>query len=271
MAEAAWMVVCEPEAPTTVSGDAYCSGTAEVTGAPIDDYYEYVEHLLTLGSVAALNASPTLGRLLVLGLVSGVESYLRSLIASVVRLCPLAREHAADQHIPFGAIDYYGPESAERALFESSSLADSGEIIGKTRKLTGIDLSHSSSARAALKEFDKVCHLRHAAVHARGTFGRGNAVALGLDLEAGRQSLSVSFAGLQQAGATCHSAVRAYNRFVYRRIVERWIAEGLLTGRWQTDRELFRPLFELFHSRRDGVGCGNAYQAFRTLPTRSTP
>jgi hypothetical protein len=265
VSEPAWRCVCEPELATQLAGGDFSSELESAPTSPIDDYYGYVEHLLTLGSKQALDDSPTLGRLLLLGLVSGVESYFRSAIAGVLRTCPLSRRAAADQMIPFGAIDYYGLQHVELGLFDASSLAGASEIRKRTNSLLGIAVNPGTSLSAALDEFDKLCHLRHAAVHARGALGRGNASALALSGTAGRHALSVSFSGLQHAGIVCHSTVRAYNRAIYRRIVERWIGDGVLSGVWSRDKASFKALFDLFASKKDATGSPNAYQAHRSL------
>jgi hypothetical protein len=260
-----WACVCQPETSTALDTEAFCSAIPEVVQSPIDDYYTYVEHLLTLGRPASLSGSDTLGRLLLLGLVSGVEVYFRTVLAGVIRVCPISRTNAANQPISFGAVDYYGVDLVEWGLFDESSVASAAEIRSRTKKLLGIELPKNESIDSALREFDKLCHLRHAAVHARGTLGRGNATALEVDPKDGRMALQLRLSTLHQAGAACHSAVRAYNRFVYRRTVERWIEAGRFTGSWAEDRVRYQPLFDLFHSRRDRTGPRNAFQAFRSL------
>lgn len=265
MSDPAWLRVCEPEVATTLRSRSFSGPVEKLRSSPIDDYYVYVEHLLTLGDSAALTASPTLGRLLLLGLVGGVEAYLRSALTGVLRLCPLCRSNAADQLIPFGAVDYYGVSEFELGILDTSSLASAVEIRKRTQSLLGIPVKEGSSISAALAEFDKVCHLRHAAVHARGTLGRGNAAALGLGASDGRRTLIVTFKSLQDAGLVCHSAVRAYNRFLYERVVSRWLGESILSGAWDSDKYRFGPLFDMFRSKKDGVGPANAYQAYRSL------
>ena len=266
MSEPRWLCVCEAEVATQLYPGDFSDVLEHVSAAPIDDYYLYVEHLLTLGSEQALAESPTLGRLLLLGLVSGVESYFRSVMAAVLRLCPLCRRAAADQLLPYGALDYYGESDVELGLFDAASLAGASEIRKRTQGLLGISLERGTSVYAALETFDKICHLRHAAVHARGALGRGNAVALSLgDYDAGRRALAVSFTALQQAGVVCHSTVRAYNKAIYKKILDRWLGEGILVGEWEPDRDTFKPLYDLFRSKKDASGPLNAYQAHRSL------
>lgn len=265
MSEPRWTCVCETETTTALEASDFCRSAADAGQSPVDDYYTYVEHLLTLGDATALETSDTLGRLLLLGLVSGVEVYFRAVLAGVIRVCPVSRAHAADQQIPFGAIDYYGSDAVEWGLFDASSLAGLEEIRSRTRKLLGIDLPRGGSLDGALREFDKICHLRHAAVHARGALGRGNATALGLGPESGRMALELAMPTLHRAGVACHSSVRAYNRFIYRTTVERWLERGRFAGTWAEDRAIFQPLFDLFHSRIDKSGPANAFHAYRSL------
>lgn len=260
-----WQEICETETASTIDGTLFCADVASARQSPIDDYYEYVEHLLTLGDEQALLDSETLGRLLMLGLVSGVETYLRSLIAELLRVCPISRDAVATQLIPFGSIDYYGAEGPEKGLFDGISLAGADEVRKASRKLLGVDLGNGGSINAALAEFDKLCHLRHAAVHARGSLGRGNAAGLGLTIGGSAPTLCLTLPTLHRAGIVCHSTVRAYNRFIFVETVHRWIGAGRLSGVWVNDEAVFKPLYFLFHSTRDGVGPGTAYNCFRSV------
>lgn len=266
MADTSWLQVCAPEEAIELSAEDFCSDTLASGGSPIDDYYGYVEHLLTLGDDAALAASPTLGRLLVLGLVSGVEFYFRDLLGGLLRCCPLCRKHAADQPLSFGALDYYGPDAVEFGLLDATSLAGAREVRGRTQKLLALEIKPGSSVSAALDEFDRVCHLRHAAVHARGALGRGNATALGVGSDLGTRTMSVTLPALHDAARVCHSVVRAYNRFVFEAIIFRWLGNDLFAGDWPTDRKLFAPLFTLVYSKRDKLAPTNAYLCYRKLP-----
>lgn len=265
MSKLAWCNVCEPEVSTVLPGNVFSGAMTLSAPSPIDDYYAYVEHVLTLGGASELAASPTLGRLLLLGLVGGVETYFRTVIAGVLRLCPIARKEAAGQMLPFGAVDYYGVAEIELGLFDTASLAGASEIRKKTQALLGIGFQQGTSVYVALDEFNKVCHLRHAAAHARGTLSHGNASALELGAMTGRRALDVSFANLQTAGLVCHSAVRAYNRAVYEQVVQRWIDKRLLRGTWTADKALFQPMFEMFRSQKDKVAPANAYRAYQLL------
>ena len=72
-------------------------------------------------------------------------------------------------------------------------------------------------------------------------------------------------ASLHGAGEVCQNVVRAYNKHVYKIIIQRWIGGKLLTGDWIKDKEDFTRLFKLFHSKQDGAGPSTAYNAYRSL------
>lgn len=260
----AWAEICAPEGTFALVAGDFCGVEVPSPSSPIDDYYEYIGDLMTLGDEARLEASDVLGRLLLLGLVSGVEQYFRSIIAGVLRMCPISREVAADQMIHFGALDHYGVEGVEAALFDASSLADAAEVRKRTHKLIGFQIAERTSTYEALEEFDKVCVMRHAAVHSRGTLGRGNVRDLGIPLaDQGSRVLKLEFATLQQAGAACQSVVRAYNRFVFRKTIERWGAEKNLTWEWEADGSAFTDLVGLFASKKDFDRSIRAYDVYR--------
>src|SRR4051812_35966295 len=69
-----------------------CCIPLQAGGSPIDVFYESSAHILTLGQPDQLHASPMLGRLLILGLVTSTEAYFRGILSGVLSICPLARE-----------------------------------------------------------------------------------------------------------------------------------------------------------------------------------
>lgn len=261
----AWVCVCSESGPHSINAADFCIPAPELLSSPIDSYYEFSEHVLQLGTPQGLGDSHTLGRLLLLGLVSGVEAYFRQVLSSVLRLCPISREHASEQQVALGAIDYYGSDQAELGIFDKSSLASYDGVANWTKKLTGLPVQQGSAVAASLLQFDRICHLRHAAVHAQGTLGSGSVKQVGL-AASGRVVVSLDFAALQNAGAACHVAVRTYNRWLYEELVGRWHASGRLARVWVDDRPAFEPLYELFRSARDASGPAEAKDAYRLLP-----
>lgn len=263
-----WVIVCAPEKSTPLDAGRFCITSRDDQLCPIDDFISYLQLVIPLGEPKALDDNEVLGRVLLLGIVSGTEKYFRSLLSRLIVCCPISRQAAADQMLSLHALDYYGVGQIGLGLLENTSFAGSGEIAKATKKLTGIEWKEQDSVNEAISAFEALSHLRHAAIHARGELGPRNAKALRI-IPKGRQSLIVKFAELQHAADICLNAVRAYNRYMFQRVVERWIGQKRLTGDWKKDRSEYGKLLALFGSAE--VGCSGprfaayAYQKIQPM------
>ena len=94
-----------------------------------------------------------------------------------------------------------------------------------------------------------LCHMRHATTHAGGVLSSRNARELGLASTSQLHGVEVGFAELQDALSVCYSAVRVYNRWLFRQVIGQWIGKNVLTGVWADDGESLTPLF-VFPLRR---------------------
>ena len=255
-----WKEICESERSVSLNATSVCRPLRAMPMSPIDSFYAYIGGIIPLGKEEQLRDSDVLGKVLVLGIVSATEHYFRAVLSGLIHICPLARRRAASHTIPFGALEYYSNSNMGLAIFEHLSLADPKEIQKLTDKLVGFKVDQESSAKAAFLEFDKLCQIRHAAVHSRGDLSLKNLQDLGMGITAGRLlAIHFELSSLHAAASICQNVVRAYNRLAYRKTIEAWIGQHLLTGVWAQDRPRFTPLFELFHSRNDGRGYSNAY------------
>ena len=259
-----WREVCRP--PHSISFDASkcCSPVGEVGVSPIDNYLRRTADIVLIGAPDSIAKNSSLGRLILLGVVSEVESFFKQVLGGCVRLCNSCRRSASSHVIPFAAVDYYENDDIEYALVESISFATNGEIVRQTKKLTGLDLGSSPELKTAVQQFDHVCHLRHAAVHASGILGTGNIREISRESRMKLQ-VDLQFAEIQTIVAICHNLVREYNRALYSKVIDRWLDDKLLKGDWQVDRNQFAPVFQLFHSVEDSCGPSNAYNAYRSL------
>lgn len=263
MSRATWKVVCKPEETNHLDAKDFCVPTASTRSSPIDSFYVYTRALIPLGVRESLSSDEHLGRLLLLGLVSGTEDFFRSLLAGLIEVCPLTFDRASDLQLSLGATRYYGDERIGLGVLEGVTFSTSGEIAKWSKRIAGVTWSEKDSLHQAVDQFEAVCHLRHACVHSRGELSRGNARALGVDAD--RAAVRVDFGEFHTAVKIAYSLVRAYSRHVFPRVVQSWLGAGLLTTNWATDREKFTPLFELFRSRSDGVGPSTAYHAHMAL------
>ncbi|GHH70893.1 hypothetical protein GCM10018793_05670 [Streptomyces sulfonofaciens] len=254
------------ESPDTVDDDfSACCVQSTSSACPIDAFYENTGEVLKLGLPQNLASSPTLGRLLTLGLVTGAEAYFRSIFLGMLRICPLARERAADQMIPLGALEYYGADKIGMGIFEGISFAGGLEVKKRSGTLLNFSWPATGSLGVALSNFDAVCHIRHASVHSQGMLSRGNARALRVPPTAAASQVVIDFPHLQKIALICTSLVRAYNSDLFKVTVDKWISEKILTGSWADDRKSFTELCALFVSRVDAVGPRAANYRYKAL------
>jgi hypothetical protein len=263
-----WRDVNDPERPASADVTACCVQTQDTPVAPIDEFIRHIAHVITLGSVQGLDDSATLGRLLVLGLVTGCETYFRRVIVGILNVCPIARENAASHVVPLGAIDYYAAHEVPLALFDGKSLTEYREIQKLTRNFTGIALPDSGGLALLGEQYTRIGHLRHAAVHAHGNLTLGNVRAIGFAAADAPHQVRLTHVQLQAIAADCLSFVRAYNRTMFAELITRWVNRGVIQNRWRDDWRLVRRAHSLFYSADDGTSAADPRGAYAGFPLR---
>ncbi|MFZ5504682.1 MAG: hypothetical protein ACOY7P_04255 [Pseudomonadota bacterium] len=152
------------------------------------------------------------------------------------------------EQVSIGASLYYSKEEIGFALFERVSFSDTETIKKWTKKLCQLDIPANSSLADALREFEKVCALRHAAVHSNGRLGVNNISEMGLAVS-GPVSIALDVTSFQSISEICLNTVRAYNRFVWDKIISRWIKSKIIVGNFEGDIEIFRRFVALLCER----------------------
>jgi len=261
-----WLEVNKSEEAVRLDISQLCSPGVFVELSPIDEYYSN-SLLLLLRSGESSFSEQWMLRLLLLGQVSVTETYFRRILSGLLNVCPVVRRTASAETVALGAVFYYKSEDLGYGLIENASMSGVKEIKSQTQKVAGVAIPNNSSISAAIEAFDKVCHLRHATVHFHGELSSRNARELGIEPSESR-AVWLTPITFQAIVGTCHNAVRAYNRFMFERVLERWTGEGLLQSDWNEDRKLFRPLHKLFYSNRDGVGIRRPYSAYLQFRAR---
>ncbi|SDC19568.1 hypothetical protein SAMN05216345_101882 [Cupriavidus sp. YR651] len=215
--------------------------------SPIEDYFKYTQGLIARFVRPEFSGDVETLSLLLLGIVSAAEFYFRTILVRSLDICPLARKQAERIQIPLGSLGYYGTKTAALGLsiFEHKSLAGANEVKNELQRLVGVDIKNNSSVAAALSGFDTLCELRHAAIHARGYIGSKGASDLGVSMDALRK-ISFSQSAVFDLTKLSHNAVRSFNRYVFKSMLERWISESQFTGHWRSDKAKFKKLFDLF-------------------------
>ncbi|SIR45829.1 hypothetical protein SAMN05421833_109116 [Microbispora rosea] len=243
--------VCDSSPSVLLDIASACQPHTESRQAPIDDYYDAAESITLVGKPNLLADHSVLGRLLLLGHVGATEAYLRSLLVGLLNICPLCKAHAGAQVIPFASVHYYDANEVAYGLFDGTSLAGGPEIKKVVKKLTDIDLPNNGALHTALRKFDVLCHLRHAAVHAHGSIGTGNAAALGVANAGRRLILDIDLARVHEAAMICRSLVQEMNQHLFQSTFKKWRDKGLLVRDYSADRQRFQSLYSLFRSKRD--------------------
>ncbi|MBK5502237.1 hypothetical protein [Peribacillus sp. TH14] len=234
--------------------------------SPIDNFYEICTKYVKLTKPEIVGEYPDITRLLIMGYVSAVEEYLRNVFCYVINICPQARDKASDKMIKFGSVDYYDLSKIAEGLFDASSFASGKEIKSKTRELLDIDIKENSSLDVAMKEFNKICHLRHCAVHSGGILNGHNAKELGLSRDDVKSVLKPDLIAVQEALLVCYSFVRAFNQHVFEKTLERWKNKlSLITGNWAAENELFTKFVNIFWSTTDNGEIANYKKIFRKV------
>lgn len=261
-----WEEVNRQEGAIPFDASVVCGELGLASVNPIDEFYDHATKLVERSAREGYWQDELIPRLLLLDLVSSSEQYFRRVLGLLVGVCPICALAAGSQNLSLFAVDYYDRDQLGIALLDSSLAAADG-VRKQTKKLTDIEIRRGSSVDAALEEYDRVCHLRHAAVHSRGELGPRNVQKLGLDASK-RLCLDLSAVQFQVLLAVCQNAVRAYNRFLFKTVLSRWDVRRVLQRTWSNDRALFAALHQLFVSRRDGTAPTSPYNAYRGFLSR---
>lgn len=189
------------------------------------------------------------GLILTASAVAIAEDYVRSILADIVMLCPLAaeRSYVLDTRMEF--VFEGDPSEALRGVLDRQSFSSRSNVAEWLKRLLGKPVLRDSTLDTLLADFERVSHIRHCAVHAGGYISAHNAKSLGVP-----RGHWISFSepgAVHEVIATVASTVRSVNQFVFESIVASWIDSRVLCGRWGIDKALFDPLYRAFVSLED--------------------
>lgn len=181
--------------------------------------------------------------------VAAAEDYFRSILAEVVKICPIcvARVQPLETRMEF-VFSGSAPD-AVRGMLDGESFSSTSNIHDWSKKIAGVDLKKELSVKVALTEFERICHIRHAATHAGGYVGSRNAGALGV--ASGSWISFGSPAAIHEIVAVITASLRAYNQVLFESILGGWLDDATLRGDWSSDKELFTALWRAFRSEVD--------------------
>jgi hypothetical protein len=221
--------------------------------SPIDEFYTTRTSILKCATPDLLKNADFLAPLMLVGLVSAVEHYIRTLFSRLITICPLSKKHSAEKSINLGAVLWHGACDAERGAFEHLSFSDAEPIRKACRDFLGYEIKKSNQIESALKEYAKVCHLRHGIVHSSCFLPGRNAIFLNMPPNTNPQSISFGFGEVQESAAICNGLVVSLNTELFFELCRRWAVEWPRLPNWSPQNKIssFSQIWDTFFSEID--------------------
>lgn len=245
-----------------------CNGIARLV--MVEDYLRRIEPVPS-----------ELSTVVILGYVSAVESYLRALLSGLIAIDEYVQFVVERKTLTYGAVLHHDIELLPDALLEGTSFASRENIKEALSQYLRLQIAKMPGVDEALKEFQRVCEVRHCCVHRFGRLGSNNAISLGLAQHGALLEARVEpdINQLQEILLSMRVLVRVLNTAIFAAIIERtgrptvnddkfpYIWTSNWTWRWPSDRRRFNRYYDLFASTQDVVTSPSAqdvYSSFRS-------
>ena len=241
------------------------STTGSSKSSAIDNFYASTTPTLTRIDPTFLTTyGDDISGLLFVGLISSTENYFRDILGFVLTVCPCAQAHAADEKVQLGSLLWAENSLQNRSAFEFMAFSSSENIRKAVANFACYQVRKGGDFDMALKEYDKLCELRHAVVHSGHIVAGKNAIKLGLARTNKTMKVRLRYADLQSAGSVCTALVQAANTELFEALISRWAQDWRVLPSWQPAREIptLRKLRDGFLSKRD--------QTNKTIPSNHT-
>lgn len=232
--------------PKFTTADLFDVGHVESDESPIDQF------LIRLRAINKLSPQPTAfdslqAQLVLLGVVAAVESYFRTLLRRLITIDPACQEGTEEQAVTYGAAMHLSKTMMPEAMLERVTFVSEKSLVDAIREFVGVKGNLPPELIATIKDYERVCHLRHCAVHRFGKLGVKNAIFFGLkehrpSLE---KPLVLNYAALQNAIAIATGVVKTTNNFLFNEVLSR-LPESTWTGIFRRDKRSFLPYYGLF-------------------------
>lgn len=218
--------------------------------SPIDLFIKNRRALLSLSNRLTPVDLELIGPQILVSIISQTETYIRNIVAGTLVICPVSQKLIATRQVSAGSVSWRGVDNLGLSILEHISLADQ-ESIKKACSLIGCNISSASSPiTPILVEFDKICELRHAAVHSSCIISGKGAVYLELSRTGSQLQLNIDKNQLESAASIASSLVYTINSEFFALLSKRWAVDWRASPSWQPLREkkIFRAIWDLFFS-----------------------
>lgn len=269
-----------PSTPCASTVDLFNCAYIEESLSAIDVFIENCKEINKLWT-ASTGISPEFGRLLLLGYVSAVESFFRTVLRGIINTDAKAQADAHSFVVPYGAVLFQDKSVVAESLFEGISFVSEKEVKNALSKF--LDVSNpAEDIKRILTQYEKVCQLRHCCIHRFGKLGTQNGIVLGLEQHSAalEKPLSLDKQKLEEIASWLMSFAKTMNNYMFRTLLERSVSEKnpyKLAWNWSytKDRTKFEKLYKLFQSSRDSIPSPAAeelYERFKSVkqPRRTT-
>lgn len=220
----------------------------------IDKFYASTHQTLTQIDPKFLNTyGDEMAGLLFVGLISSTEDYFRNILGFILATCPKARAHAADEKVQLGSLLWAKDQLQNRSAFEFMAFSSADNISKALSKFACHNVRQGGAFDGMLKEYDKLCELRHAVVHSGSYVAGKNAIKLALRHSLQPLKVSLNYRNLQSAGSVCTALVQAANIELFEAMISRWAQDWRRLSSWDAEQEekLFKNIRAGFFSKRD--------------------
>jgi len=155
-----------------------------------------------------------LNNLVFLGYMSAVESYFRCLTRQLIWADEFTAEAVQDVKITFGAARHAEPGLLPEVLMEDMTFITLDSVKDLLVKVIGIGMERITDL---IKEYDRICQLRHCIVHRFGRLGSKNAMKLGFGTHRTllERKIKIRSAQLEALAFNLLNFVKAINNHIY--------------------------------------------------------
>ena len=224
--------------------------------SPIDAAFEALQIVTKLAVDSAKHWRPQHGLIFSSSAVAAAEDYFRSILTEVASLCPVCERKIRPLETRLEFVLSGSVADAVRGALDHESFSSKTNVATWSKKIASFDPLTHTSLKRALSDFDRVCHIRHAAIHAGGYVSTRNAEVL--DIPPGSWIAFESPLAVHEVINVIASTIRAYNQLLFERILSSWLEEGIMQGDWTADRDRFTPLWDAFKCLGDINSSGAA-------------
>jgi len=256
------------QAASTLSFDTLKLFKASRKGGkkPVIDLF--IENLTEINKVTLTSSETITGLLGLLGYVSAVEGYFRQIFREIILFDQYARKKCLSHDVSFGAALVVSQkakavDSLPEALLENVIFASKKNITEAIKHYLDIKGNLPDELETALKEFEKICQLRHCAVHRYGQFGSQNAIALGFDGHSKKIGFHIclELEDLENIATICLNLVKVVNNFLFNKLLERSAKDlELWKDDYVKDKKLFKKYCAIFKPTNKTIGVTKHYK-----------